>query len=128
MVWLPMATTNNDPSTAIIKTDRTGRPRYTQKYKSEVLAAYEASGMSGPAFAEHCGLKYPTFAAWVAKQRRGRSSGKTPSIQRQFILAEFKESPDPDGLQIGLPCGASARLVDASQIDLLVSLIIALSR
>ncbi|MFT5108737.1 MAG: hypothetical protein ACI9UA_004381 [Pseudoalteromonas tetraodonis] len=53
-----MASTSDDLPTTIIKRDRAGRPRYTQQYKDEVLAAYQASGMSGPAFAEHCGLKY----------------------------------------------------------------------
>ena len=123
-----MASRNRAHSTSIIKSDRAGRPRYTQKYRYEVLMAYEASGMSGPAFAKHCGLKYSTFSAWVAKQRRNQSSSKTPSPKRQFVVAEFEEAPNPDGLQIDLPGGASARLVDANQIDLLVSLIRALSR
>ena len=65
-----MAPTNEDLPAIIIKSDRTGRARYTQQYKDEVSAAYEASGMSGPAFAEHCGVKYPTFASWVSKRRR----------------------------------------------------------
>lgn len=123
-----MASMIHTPSTTIIKSDRAGRPRYTQKYRSEVLAAYEASGMSGPAFAKHCGLKYPTFAAWVAKQRREKSSPKTSSPKRQFVVAEFEEGPHPDGLQIELPGGASARLAHVNQIDLVVSLIRALSR
>jgi hypothetical protein len=84
--------------------------------------------MSGPAFAKHCGLKYPTFAAWVAKQRREKSSPKTSSPKRQFVVAEFEEGPHPDGLQIELPGGASARLAHVNQIDLVVSLIRALSR
>lgn len=126
-----MDSTHHESPTAIIKRDRTGRPRYTQQYKSEVLTAYKASGMSGPAFAEHCGLKYSTFAAWVAQERRDLPHGKTRSSKRQFVIAEFKEASEPsepDGLQIDLPEGASARLVDPRQIDLLVSLIRALSR
>ena len=51
----------------MIKSDCIGRTRYTAQYKAEVLAAYQRSGMSGPAFAKQCGIKYPTFAAWVAK-------------------------------------------------------------
>lgn len=123
-----MASTHNESPTAIIKSDRAGRPRYTQQYKSEVLTAYKASGMSAPAFAQHCGLKYSTFAAWVAKERRDVPNGKTQSSKQQFVLAEFKEASKPEGLQIDLPGGASAQLVDPSQIDLLLSLIRALSR
>jgi hypothetical protein len=34
--------------------------------------------MSGPAFAEHCGLKYQTFAGWVAKRRREEGQTRPP--------------------------------------------------
>ena len=53
----------------IIKSDRVGRSRYSASFKAEVLAAYARSGMSGPAFAQQCGVKYPTFASWVANDR-----------------------------------------------------------
>jgi hypothetical protein len=55
---------------ASIKSDRIGRTRYRPQYKAEVLAAYKTSGLSGPAFARECGIKYPTFASWVAKDRK----------------------------------------------------------
>jgi hypothetical protein len=29
--------------------------------------------MSAAAFAEHCGVKYPTFASWIAKGKRSAS-------------------------------------------------------
>ncbi len=47
----------------IIKSDRTGRTRYTAQYKRKVLDAFESSSLSAPAFAMQCGVKYPTFAA-----------------------------------------------------------------
>ena len=43
--------TNFDPSTGIIiKSDRSGRVRYTDEFKREVLAGYESSSLSGPDF------------------------------------------------------------------------------
>ena len=60
-----MASTSD--STSIIKSDRIGRTRYSAEYEAEVVAAFDGSGLSGPAFAKQCGIKYPTFAAWVAK-------------------------------------------------------------
>lgn len=54
---------SDHPTTSIIKSDRTGRTRYTRQYKQEVLAAYEASSLSAPQFAAQCGIKYPTFAS-----------------------------------------------------------------
>ena len=61
-----MADTQETP-TSIIKSDRSGRTRYSQSYKDEVVAAYQQSNMSAAAFAQHCGVKYSTFAPWVAK-------------------------------------------------------------
>jgi hypothetical protein len=118
-----MAPTNDNPTTTIIKSDRSGRPRYTQQYKDEVLAAYEASGMSGPAFAEHCGLKYPTFATWAAKRRRETGSEAGVEPPQQFVLAEFDTAPASSELHIDLPGGSRARLTAANQIELLVTLI-----
>jgi len=122
-----MASTNDDLPTTIIKSDRTGRLRYTQQYKDEVLAAYEASGMSGPAFAEHCGLKYPTFAGWAARRRRENAPAEAPAGEQQFVLAEFGAPAGPGGLHVELPGGASARLSDAGQVGLLAALIRALA-
>jgi hypothetical protein len=126
-----MAPTNDDlPATIIIKSDRTGRARYTQQYKVEVLAAYEASGMSGPAFAEHCGLKYPTFASWVSKRRREENQSSPLAgdpTNQQFVLAEFGTAPASGELHVELPGGASARLSDAGQAGLLAALIKALA-
>jgi transposase-like protein len=122
-----MASTKDDLPTTIIKSDRTGRARYTQQFRDEVLAAYEASGMSGPAFAEHCGLKYQTFAGWVAKRRREKSQTRPPAGKGQFVLAEFGTAPVSGELRVELPCGASARLATEGQAALLAALIRALA-
>ena len=122
-----MVSTHDDIPASIIKSDRTGRRRYTQDYKDEVLAAYESSGMSGPAFAEHCGLKYPTFANWVSKRRREKSEGSAPESNQQFVLAEFGASTESAGIPVELPGGASARLTDGDQVTLLAALIKALA-
>ncbi|MEM9599022.1 MAG: transposase [Acidobacteriota bacterium] len=123
-----MTSTHDDQSPAtIIKSDRTGRRRYTREYKNEVLAAYESSGMSGPAFAEHCGLKYPTFASWVSKRRREETGGEAPENHEKFVLAEFAAATGPEGIAIELPGGANARLADSRQVELLAALIKALA-
>lgn len=130
MLWSSMASLEEEVSTTIIKSDRTGRPRYTERYKEEVLAAYGRSGMSGPAFARHCGVKYPTFAAWVTKRRRegeGSAGAAGPSRQH-FVLAEIGGGSGSEGLEIDLPGGARARLSDARAIPLLAELIKALTK
>ncbi len=127
MLCAPMAPTKNELPTTIIKSARSGREHYTQQYKDEVFAAYEASGMSGPAFADHYGLKYPTFASWAAKRRHVESQSSPPAGKQQFVLAEFGATPESGELHIELPGGASARLSDAGQADLLATLIRALT-
>ena len=48
----------SDPSTGIIvKSDRSGRTRYTAQYKQEVVTAFESSSLSIPDFAKQCGIK-----------------------------------------------------------------------
>lgn len=124
-----MASTNHKPeTTVIIKSDRSGRPRYKPAYREEVLDAYEASGMSGPAFARHCGLKYPTFAGWVARRRRGKEGG-VPNRSRTagFLLAEFSDGLAEAPLRVTLPGGAAAELGSPSQAALLADLLKALA-
>ncbi len=119
---------NDEPATAIIKSDRAGRQRYSPEYRDEVLAAFDSSGMSGPAFARHCGLKYPTFAGWVARRKRGEA-GAAPAPARAggFLLAEFSDAPADSPLRVKLPGGAAAELASASQAGLLAALIKALA-
>jgi hypothetical protein len=84
-----MATMQEEALTSIVKSDRTGRARYTAQYKSEVVAAFDGNGLSGPVFARQCGIKYPTFAAWVAKSPGPGRTRKSASLPSPFILAEI---------------------------------------
>jgi len=118
-----MASTKKQTSTALIRRDSTGRHQYTKEFKAEVIAAYEASGMSAAAFARQCGVKYPTFASWVSKRRRE----PVPTRPQEFVLAELFTGEQEGGLRVGLPGGASAKLEDPSQITLLAGLIKALA-
>ena len=106
----------------IIKSDRVGRTRYTTQYKQEALDAFEASSLSAPAFAQQCGIKYPTFAAWLAGRNRG--AGQTPPSQNSpaFILAEFATA-EGEALEVHLPGGALARVAGAAQIRQLAELL-----
>lgn len=50
-----------DPSATILESAATGRFRYSPEEREKMLEAYEASGMSGPAFARHCGAAVKRF-------------------------------------------------------------------
>jgi len=115
-------------SASIVKADRTGRTRYTTQYKAEVIEAFAASGLSGPVFARQCGIKYPTFAAWVANSRcddRPQQPGQPTS---SFIVAEIGQgiSDGGDGLEVRLPGGATALAGTSGQVVLLAELLKAL--
>jgi transposase-like protein len=119
----PSMSSITDPSAGtIIKSDRSGRTRYTDQYKQEVLAAFETSSLSAPDFARQCGIKYPTFAAWIAARKRdGRQGtrGNTPA----FLVAEVASSAHGPALEVCLPGGAVVRATDAEQIRLLAVLL-----
>jgi len=120
-----METPTDSAAGTIIKNDRTGRTRYTAQYKREVLDAFESSSLSAPAFAMRCGVKYPTFAAWIAGRRRGSPPG--PAAQRSappaFLLAEIGDAPSGDALEVRLPGGAVARAAGPAQLKLLAVLL-----
>lgn len=111
-------------TTTIIKSDRTGRTRYTREYKQEVLAAYQSSSLSAPLFAAQCGIKYPTFASWLAACKHDDKSGVT-THRPVFMLAEFAPSSQDTSaaLEVRLLCGAVVRVASRDQLPLLVELL-----
>ena len=117
-----------EASTSIVKADRIGRTRYTDQYKAEVVEAFATSSMSGPEFARHCGIKYPTFAAWVAKARGQDAPGQQEQRSGAFIVAQIgRESAVEDGaLEVRLPGGATAVAGTTRQVALLADLLKAL--
>jgi hypothetical protein len=118
--------TPTDPTTGtIIKSDRTGRTRYTAQYKREVLDAFESSSLSAPAFAMQCGVKYPTFAAWIAGRRRSSPGGPVHRLPAPpaFLLAEIGDGQSGDSLEVRLPGGAVARAAGPAQLKLLAELL-----
>jgi transposase-like protein len=120
-----METPTDSPVGAIVKSDRTGRTRYTAQYKREVLDAFESSSLSAPVFARQCGVKYPTFAAWITARRRGSSPGPSgkPSGPPAFLLAEIGDASSGAVLEVRLPGGAVARAAGPCQLKQLAELL-----
>ena len=122
-----MADSNDELSAAttpLIRTGRDGRQRFSEDYKRQVLDTFETSGMSGKAFAEQCGVKYPTFASWLAKRRRSGGSAlskPTAAAAPAFLLAEIGETSD--SLELTLPGGITARIATPAQARLLAALL-----
>ena len=55
-------TTTTATKLEILKKDRSGRVRTPREKREAILDEYEGSGMRGPEFAGHVGMKYQTFA------------------------------------------------------------------
>jgi hypothetical protein len=116
-----MSTIIAPASGPIVKSDRSGRTRYTAQYKQQVLDAFESSSLSAPAFARQCGIKYPTFAAWTSARKR--PDPEPPTGPPVFLIAELAGSSDDAALEVRLPGGAIARATGSSQIVLLAELL-----
>jgi hypothetical protein len=58
----------------VIKQDAQGRVRVPRERRESLLDEFERSGVSGAQFARLAGIKYSTFAAWVARRRKTRPS------------------------------------------------------
>ena len=116
-----MSSITDQANGTIIKSDRGGRTRYTPQYKQEVLAAFESSSLSAPAFAAQCGIKYPTFAAWIAARKR--PAPDRPGGKAAFLIAEVANAHDGTVLEVRLAGGAVARVAGSGQIRLLAELL-----
>jgi transposase-like protein len=116
--------TNIDRSVGtIVKSDQTGRIRYTPEYKREVLAAFESSNLSAPeVFAKQCAIKDPTLAAWIGARKRGDQTaprGNSPA----FLVAEVASSANGPALEVQLPGGSVARVSSSGQVRPLAKLL-----
>jgi hypothetical protein len=72
-----------------------------------------------------CGVKYPTFAAWIAGRRRSSPSGPVQRLPAPpaFLLAEIGGAPSGETLEVRLPGGAVARAAGPAQLKLLAELL-----
>jgi hypothetical protein len=99
--------------------------------REAILDAFEASGLSGAAFARQWGLKYPTFANWLQRRRRerGKASARPGSPEPVRLLEAVVESEvtGGSGLEIEAPGGIKLRVRDRGQIALAAELLKSLS-
>ncbi len=103
------------------KRDRRGHRITTPERRAELLLAYEASGLSGAAFARREGIAYPTFATWVQRRAAGttQAPAKPPPANRPVRFTELRlaaRSP----LEVVLPGGLVVRGTDAGAMAALV--------
>jgi hypothetical protein len=101
-----------------------GRPRSTTEAFQTADArglTFESSSLSAPVFAAQCGIKHPTFAAWIAagKAQAPKRDGNSPT----FLVAQVSPLPEGSSLEVHLPGGAIARAFDLQQVRLIAELL-----
>ena len=75
----------------ILKTDVLGRITVGRAQREAILDAFEASAMTGSAFAQRHGIKIQTFASWIQKRRRARGDYQNEAMCRKLRMR--KEPP-----------------------------------
>jgi hypothetical protein len=105
--------------------DTQGRVRTSKEQRHVILSQFEQSGLSAVQFALRAGVKYSTFAGWVARSRRTkRTDLKAPVRLLEAVMA----MPPSSALQVQLPGGAHFEIREASQIPLATALVQALAK
>jgi hypothetical protein len=116
----------------ILKVDVSGRVWTPREQREAVLDEFERSGLPATKFAEHIGVKYPTFASWVQKRRRRRGDGAARSRKEPAALkwveatVDVAEVDTARALVVHLPGGARIEVADAAQAVLAAQLLRAL--
>jgi transposase-like protein len=110
----------------ILKSDRRGRLRFSPEQRAAMLGAYDASGLSGPKFAQLHGINYQTFAGWVQR----RKCAVAPAVPATaavgtsiFTLLEATTHIQSDSrLEVQLPGGVRLLIENRSHLALAVAL------
>ncbi len=130
--------TSTESEAEIVKQDAAGRVRVSPERREKLLEEFEGSGLSGAKFARLAGIKYPTFANWVARRRRQRPARKLgeedgakdsrgPIRLFEAVLEggceERKNRAGVEGLRIELPGGSRVVIDSPVQLQMAVELV-----
>ncbi len=120
---------------SLIKTDVRGRMQRTPEQRERILDEYERSGLSGPKFAALCGVKYQTFATWLARRKSRRQAApkhqprRKAATQVRWLEASVQPAAaSAHGLLLELPGGVRAHLSNAGHVSLAAALVRALEK
>jgi transposase-like protein len=99
------------------KRDTRGRRIVAAERRAELLAAYDASGLTQKAFARHEGINFHTLVAWL--QRRRAEGGPAPAMRFQEVSLSQGRSREAT-LEVMLPGGLIVRGSSAAAVAELV--------
>jgi len=88
---------------------------YSTERRHEIMAAYQASGLTQVAFARREGIKYSTFTAWLRGRRRAaQRAPATPAAPVRFV--EASTPAGGCGVEVTLPDGTRVRGASAREV------------
>ena len=118
--------------TSILRTDSRQRVWVSRERRELILEEFDKSGASAMRFAAYAGIKYSTFANWVArrKQKAGTAGGMRCSEPKwlEAIVDESnsKAAPKSSTLRVQLPGGAYVDVGTVEQVKLAAQLLASL--
>ena len=118
--------------TSILRTDSRQRVWVSRERREAILQEFDKSGASAMRFAAYAGIKYSTFANWVArrKQKAGTAGGMRCSEPKwlEAIVDESnsKAAPKSSTLRVQLPGGAYVDVGTVEQVKLAAQLLASL--
>ena len=112
----------------LLKVDVSGRVWTSRQRREALLDEFERSGTSAAQFAALTGVKYPTFASWVQKRRRGKDTAGRTVAEAPLRWMEAVVTAPTSGLCVHLPCGARMEIADGAQAQVAAALLLALTR
>src|SRR6058998_1648396 len=126
-----IATSSSDVAPAVapklpVCLDSKGRVRVSKAQRQVILAEFERSGETLLRFAQRTGLKYSTFAAWVARHRRAQRPARKAPLR--LVEAVLPPAPATAALWVHLPGGARLELCETHQVGLVAALVHALEQ
>jgi hypothetical protein len=126
-----MTSTKEDPK--LLKSDTRGRVRTPLARQESLLDEFEQSGLSGAKFAALAGVKYPTFASWVLRRRKGGRPDPAPPAGDSAATVRWLEAvvdkaltpsaASASSLVVELPCGARFGIAAPAQAALAAALL-----
>lgn len=78
----------------LLASDVLGRVKTPAAKREAILDEFERGGMTAMAFAEHIGVKYPTFATWVQKRKKERGQYSGDVGRKRVPEAGERDEPD----------------------------------
>ena len=133
------AMTSMNGTGEVLKSDTNGRVRVPAERREALLNEFERSGLSAMKFASLVGVKYATFAYWVARRRKARQAQPSQEEAASVEQIEVSRRPEPmrfleafsesgrsgpgAALTIELPGGARVLVDSPAQLPMVVELL-----